>query len=139
MKKAVIIFHSKTGITRRYAEETEDYLRSKGLEVTSRSVKSYRKGECDDADYLLLGCWTSGLMIMLQHPDSEWKDFAKDFEGSSQAKTLLFTTYKLLTGSMFRNMLSTVEGKIKTPSAEIKSRTGSLSENDRKILDNFID
>lgn len=139
MKKAVIIFHSKTGITRRYAEETEDYLRSKGLEVTSRSVKSYRKGECDDADYLLLGCWTSGLMIMLQHPDSEWKDFAKDFEGNSQAKTLLFTTYKLLTGSMFRNMLSTVEGKIKTPSAEIKSRTGSLSENDRKILDNFID
>jgi len=138
MKKAAIIFHSRTGITRTYAEEMEEYLKGKGLEVVSSSVKSYKKGTCEGADYIFIGCWTSGLMIMLQHPDREWNDFAKDFEGAPNAKSFLFTTYKILTGSMFRKMMKSLNGKIQNPAAELKSRDGSLPEKDRKILDNFI-
>jgi flavodoxin len=138
MKKAVIIFHSKTGITRMYAEEMEEYLQKKGLEVVSLSIKEYKDGITGDADYLLLGCWTSGLMIFFQHPEKVWKEFATKFTDTRNPRTILFTTYKLLTGSMFRKMLMELNGKISNPFAELKSRNGSLSEKDKKVLDKFI-
>ena len=115
MKRAVIIFHSKTGITRSYAEEIEEYLQTKGLEVTSLSIREYKDGVSDNADYLLLGCWTSGLMVFFQHPDKEWKEFASGFKNNGATPTILFTTYKILTGSMFKKMARELTGKIKTP------------------------
>ncbi len=137
MKKAVIIVHSKTGITRMYAEEIEEYLQGKEIEVVSVSIRDYRNGLCGDADYLLLGCWTSGLMFFMQHPDKEWKTFASHFEDASGTKTMMFTTYKILTGSMFRTMTKLLAGKTNPPSAFLKSRNGTLSENDKSILDSF--
>jgi len=138
MKKVLIIVHSKTGITRMYAEEIEEYLLKKGLEVTLVSIRKYRNGMNDNSDYLLMGCWTSGLMVFLQHPDREWREFAAGYKNSGNSKTILFTTYKILTGSMFRNMLKKLNGKISSPFAELKSRNGSLSEKDKKILDEFV-
>ncbi|HNX65920.1 MAG TPA: flavodoxin family protein [Bacteroidales bacterium] len=138
MKKAAIVFQSRTGITRAYAEEIETYLQSKGIEVVSSSVRAYKNGICDGADYLLLGCWTNGLMVMFQHPDREWNDFAKKFENSGETKTALFTTYKILTGSMFKKMLKALESKINKPSVMLKSRNGTLSAADKKALDDFI-
>jgi len=138
MKKVLIIVHSKTGITRMYAEEIEEYLLKKGLEVTLVSIRKYRNGMYDNSDYLLMGCWTSGLMVFFQHPDREWREFAAGYKNSGNPKTILFTTYKILTGSMFRNMLKRLNGKISNPFAELKSRNGSLSEKDKKVLDEFV-
>jgi len=138
MGKAAIVFQSRTGITRAYAEEIESYLKSKGIEVISSSVRAYKDGMCEGADYLLLGCWTNGLMVMFQHPDREWNDFAKRFEKTGESKTILFTTYKILTGSMFRKMLKALEGKISKPYAELRSRNGTLSSADKKAIDDLI-
>jgi flavodoxin len=138
MKRAVIIYHSNTGITRMYADEMEAYLKNKGLEVTSLSIWQYKDGLADGADYLLLGCWTSGIMIAFQHPEKVWREFAAKFKTTGNPKVILFTTYKILTGSMFRNMLKHLQGKIHQPFAELKSRTGNLSLRDKEILDSFI-
>ena len=93
MKKAVIIYHTTTGITRMYADEMEEYLKNKGLDVTSISIWQYKDGIADDAAYLLLGCWTSGLMVALQHPEKVWKEFAANFKITGNPRTILFTTY----------------------------------------------
>ena len=138
MKKAVIIYHSTTGITRMYADEMEMYLKGKGLEVTSISVWQYKDSIADGVDYLLLGCWTSGIMIALQHPEKVWKEFAAKFKTTSNPRTILFTTYKILTGSMFKNMRRHLAGKISEPFAELKSRSGKLSTGDKEILDKFV-
>ncbi|HEY5495913.1 MAG TPA: flavodoxin domain-containing protein, partial [Candidatus Limnocylindrales bacterium] len=76
MKRAVIVYRSRTGTTRRLAEEIGRFLASRDIEPRVVSV-----GDCDvqalsDVDFLLLGCWTSGLMIVRQHPDQPWIDFA---------------------------------------------------------------
>jgi flavodoxin len=138
MKRAVIIYHSNTGITRMYADEMEVYLKSKGLEVTSISIWQYKDGVADGVDYLLLGCWTSGIMIALQHPEKVWREFAAKFKASGNPQLILFTTYKILTGSMFKNMLRHLQGKISQPFSELKSRTGNLSQADKEVLDKFI-
>jgi flavodoxin len=137
MKKAIILYHSKTGNTREYARQITEYLKSKKLEASFKNIYDYQEGLLDGADYILLGCWTSGLMLFFQHPDRAWKTFAKKLPGMKNAKVGFFTTYKILTGSMFMNMYKHLDGKTDYPSIQLKSRNSNLSENDKKLLDSF--
>jgi hypothetical protein len=78
-------------------------------------------------------------MVMLQHPDKEWKDFAAKLPSMPSAKLVFFTTYKILTGSMFKNMFKQLKGKFAAPSLELKSRNGFLSAQDKEKLDSIIE
>jgi len=138
MKKAAIIVNSKTGTTSKYADEISEYLNSKGLDSQIASIQDHREDMLNDADYVFFGCWTSGLMVILQHPEKIWVEFAANLRSKPDAKIALFTTYKILTGSMFRNMYKHLKGKFAAPSLELKSRNGSLSEMDKQALENLI-
>jgi flavodoxin len=140
VKKALVVYRSRTGVTRRYAEEIGAYLRTKDLESTVASV-----GECDfaamgEADYLLLGCWTSGLFVVRQHPDGPWLSFVRAMPALPHdgPKVGLFTTYKLRAGSQLPRMRKALTGKTASPRLELKSRDGSLSAADRLALDAFV-
>jgi len=138
MKTAVIVYNSKTGTTKKYAEEIASYLKSKGISIRISSIQAFQGNLLSDSDFVFLGSWTNGLMFILQHPDREWKDFAAKLPSVPDVKVALFTTYKILTGSMFRNMYKQLKGKFATPSLELKSRNGSLSEEDKQALENLI-
>ena len=138
MKTAVIIYHSKTGTTKTYAEEITRYLESKNISVQISPIQAYREDLLDGVDHVFLGCWTSGLMVILQHPEKEWVEFAAKLPGMPDAKVSLFTTYKILTGSMFRNMHKHLKGKFAGSSLELKSRNGFLSAADKENLDSII-
>jgi flavodoxin len=76
-QKAVVVYRSHSGVTRRYGEEIGAFLAKRGIQATVASV-----GDCDfaalaDADFLFLGCWTSGLFVILQHPDEPWLAFVR--------------------------------------------------------------
>lgn len=144
MRKAVVVYRSHSGVTRRYGEEIAAFLGGKGLNAQVVSV-----GECDmaglaDADYLLFGCWTSGLFVVMQHPDEPWLAFVRDLPnvpaepGTRQPKVGLFTTYKLRTGSQFPRMRAALAGKVPTPELELQSRSGHLSASDERALESFI-
>ncbi len=86
-------------------------------------------GDCDvsqlaNVDYLLMGCWTNGLFVVLQHPDEPWLAFVRDLPSIARARVGLFTTYQLLTGSMFAKMREALAGKTPAVSLELKSRDG---------------
>jgi len=138
MKTAAVVYRSRTGTTRRYAEEIAAYLRTRGVASQVSSI-----GECDmsqlaDVDYLLLGCWTNGLMVVLQHPDDPWLAFARDLPPVARARVGVFTTYKLLTGTMFAKMRGALADKAPSIGLELKSRDGRLSERDKQALDEFL-
>lgn len=137
MKKAVIIYHTRTGTTKKYAEEIAGYLSSKNMDVAISSTIAFQPGILEDADYILLGCWTSGLFVIGQHPEKLWQNFAAKLPELPEVKLAFFTTYKLLTGSMFRKMYSHLKGKLPKNSLELKSRDGLLSSEDRNALDQF--
>jgi flavodoxin len=138
MKKAVIIYNSKTGITMRYAEEMGAYLNTKGVDAQVYSIMQYKVGVLENADYVLLGCWTSGLMVILQHPEKKWVEFANKLPSMPEAKLALFTTYKILSGSMFRNMYKKIKDRYAHPALELKSRDEHLSEENKQDLDQFL-
>jgi flavodoxin len=138
MKKAVIFYNSKHGTTKKYAEEIGVYLMQKGINTNIVSINEYSNALLSDADYLFLGCWTSGLFFFLQQPEKIWKEFAAKLPKPLYVKVALFTTYKVLVGSMFIGMRKELKTEMGTASTELKSRNGLLSQADKLILDNFI-
>ena len=137
--KAVIIYYSKTGTTKKYAEAIGDYLMTHNMEVSISSIREYRDEILEEADYLLLGCWTQGLIFFLQHPEKIWIDFARILPVNLKSRIILFTTYKVLTGSMFKRMYTHLDDHYNFSCIELKSRTGSLSELDKISLDKLIE
>ena len=140
MSTAIVVYSSHSGVTRRYGEEIAAFLNKKGVAARVVSV-----GECDmttlaSCDYLLLGCWTSGLFVVMQHPDEPWMAFVRDMPKltESTSRIALFTTYKLRTGSQFPRMRAALVGKTAAPQLELQSRNGRLSPADEKALEQFL-
>jgi len=138
VKKAVVVYRSHSGVTCGYGEEIGRFLTEHGVAAQVVSV-----GECDfatlaDADYLFLGCWTSGMFFVMQHPDGPWLAFVRDMPATPRPKAALFTTYKIATGSQFGKMRAALAGKTAAPSLELKSRSGHLSGADKLALAQFL-
>ncbi len=138
MKNALIIYHSKTGITKRFAGEISKYCQNNGINATVISISDFNTGRLTGIDYLFLGCWTSGLMIAFQHPDKSWIDFARLLPEITSGKVILFTTYKLAAGSMFKKMKKHIQCKNDNIVAELKSRNGYLTDKNIALLDHIL-
>lgn len=135
--KVAIVYRSRTGTTRALAGEMARVLEESGAEVRLLSTAEARPADVADADRVLLGCWTGGLMVVLQHPDREWVGFVRRLPPLAAAKVGLFTTYALATGGMFRRMRRHLPAG--TPvTLELRSRNGRLTEAQRAELRAFL-
>jgi flavodoxin len=135
---AIVVYRSATGTTRRLAEEIGAHLVARGVTASVQSVGDADPASLAGVDLVLLGCWTSGLFVVAQHPDEPWKAFARDIPTLERAKVGLFTTYKLATGSMFARMRGVLGGRVRGIDLELKSRNGHLSDAGKAQLDAFI-
>jgi flavodoxin len=133
-----IIYNSKHGTTKAYAIEIGKFLTSKGIENKVASVSDYDNEYLQKADIVLLGCWTSGLMLFAQHPDRVWKNFVMELADIKGKKLGLFTTYLLATGTMFRKMEALLNGKADTAQLILKSKNSSLTNKNISQLEVFI-
>jgi flavodoxin len=132
--RAAVVYRSHTGNTRRYGEEIAAHLRTLGVDAVASSI-----ADCDPAglagvDLVLLGCWTNGWFVVHQHPDTPWASFARDLPPLAGSTVGLFTTYTLVTGSMFARMRAAIAHATPDVRAELKSRGGHLSDADRRAL-----
>jgi flavodoxin len=136
--KAHLTYLSKTGITRKYASEIDAHLRANQVESIMQNIHDAQPADAGEADLVLLGAWCHGLFIILQHPDKPWVEFARQLPDLSGKKVALFTTYKLATGSMFRKMQKQLKLGEDQRVEIFKSRNGSLSEDDKTRLLEWI-
>lgn len=138
MNKALIIHHSKTGTTKKYGNEIADFCSKNGIETKVISIDEFDKKDLNKVDYLFLGCWTHGHLIFNQHPDKDWVNFANQLPTINDKKIVLFTTYKVATGSMFRKMRERLKCDSKFIKLELKSRNGRLDESTSTLLRSSI-
>ena len=137
MSTAAIVYRSASGTTRQLAEEIGEHLRTKGIETTVQSVGDADPAALAQTDIVLLGCWTSGLFVVAQHPDEPWLAFVRDLPPLHGSRIGLFTTYKLATGSMFARMRAALDTRAPHVDLELKSRGGHLTDAGRDALDRF--
>ena len=57
MKTAVIVYNSKTGTTKKYAEEIASYLKSKEISIRISSIQAFQGNLLSDSNFVFLGCW----------------------------------------------------------------------------------
>lgn len=138
MKQALIVFHSKYGTTKKFAEKIGCYFNSMNVEANVIPIEKFRKDLLTGADYVFLGCWTNGTFLLNQKPEKEWIDFVKNIPIDKNQKIGLFTTYNILTGAMFRNMKKYLLTDETKEIIELKSRSGLLSDLDKQRLLKFL-
>jgi flavodoxin len=138
MKKAIIIYQSKKGTTRKLGNEIGRILETKGINTEVISLEDYDHRDLSVYEYIFLGCWTKGLMVIAQHPDKTWKKFVKSVEIPKNSKICLFTTYKIATGTMFSQMRKSFNGLNHSSYLKIKSKNGSLSNENARLIDYYI-
>ncbi len=136
--KTSIIYNSHSGTTLAYAEEIGNFLSGNGIDCKVSSIDDYDKEYLRSSDLVMLGCWTSGLMIFAQHPDRAWKKFVKEMPEIRNKTLALFTTYKIATGSMFRKMENLLADKSDPPEATLKSKSKQLTDENRSTLEGLI-
>ena len=137
--KALVVYYSKTGRTRQLAYEIDKYLKENNLQSKMISIYDVQPEDIMHSDMVLLGCWTSGLFFVLQHPNKTWKEYAAKFPDMKGKKVGFFTTYKTATGSMFRNLYKNLKDKLAGPvTLNLKSRNTKLSEENKILIKEFI-
>ena len=134
MKKAIIIYQSKKGTTQKLGGEIKKVLESKGIQTGFVSLGEYSNPDLSPFDYIFLGCWTKGLMVVAQKPDKPWKEFVKRLDFPEGALVGLFTTYKIATGKMFPRMRKGLPQKNQSTFLEIKSRDGHLTKEQTGLI-----
>lgn len=128
MSKTLILYQSKKGKTKRFAESLALFLQSIGEEATTVSVFDYKPENLYNVTHLFLGCWTRGRFLMGQRPQKEWIQVVENIDCSKFRHVVLFTTYNIATGIMYKSMIEHIHPKPQKVLPFLKSRRGKLSE-----------
>jgi flavodoxin len=138
MKKALIVYHSISGNTEKFAKEIGKFCSQNDIEIKIASISDFTNDDLIDVDYVFLGCWTHGLMILFQHPDKYWVEFAQSLPELNGKKIVLFTTYKIATGSMFNKMKKWLKCNSSDIILKLKSRSAKLDEGNINLLNKIF-
>ena len=102
--KVAIVFDSRTGTTQAAAAAIGAELEKNGNSCTVQSVDEAEAEQVGAADLILIGSWTQGLFVILQHPTAATMKFIDRLGDLSGKRAVVFCTYKLATGSTLKQM-----------------------------------
>ena len=124
--EALVVYYSKNGTTRKFAEAIAYQLKKRVEDIQIKSIEEVTPHDIISCDLLYLGCWTSGKFIFSQKPERAWVDFVRNLPTAAGKRTVLFTTYRFTTGSMFRKMKALLVPKGYHVIGSMKSRNGKF-------------
>ncbi|MFQ3578861.1 MAG: flavodoxin family protein [Bacteroidales bacterium] len=137
MKKAVIYHQSRTGTTEKMAYSIQEFLKTMAVESKVDSIKKVSVEDTKKADIVCLGCWTHGFFLFAQHPEKIWIEKVQGMPDISNKKIILFTTYKIATGSIFKKMIKYLQGNPQEI-ITLKSKNGAISDEDKNKIKTFL-
>ena len=120
--KVAIVYDSRTGKTRKAAEEMGAAVRDAGHECSVHSVQKAGPAEVSAADAICIGSWTEGLFFVLQHATratSELIDRLGPLDGKPAA---VFCTYLTATGKMLPKMADRLRARGANVTGRFRSR-----------------
>ncbi|MCW4045471.1 MAG: hypothetical protein NWE94_08155 [Candidatus Bathyarchaeota archaeon] len=130
--KACVLYCSRTGNTKRFAEAVADLLKASAFDVTRCEASV-----ADDCDLLIIGTPVTGL-----RPAPEVSSFVKRLPEGTGKKTIVFCTYALKQGRALKilekelaakgyvNLLSVSKRVLRKGSADF---SGCLAEIDKAV------
>jgi len=134
MHRALIFYHSRRGTTAEYGGEISAQLFNEGIKTKVLPMYMAPETSVEGFDTIFIGCWTSGWLFFNQKPEKNWVQYLKQIPDLSNKEIVLFTTYKILTGSMFREMAKHLPDHARVSFVKLKSRSGKLTDSNKQLL-----
>lgn len=107
--KAVIIYESLTGNTRRAAHLMAPELAARGIEVLSVDpVTDVNLEALSAADLVIVGSWTDGVFVVGQRPGRAAR--LRALPAMAGKRAVVFCTFALNPGKVLEKMTATIEG-----------------------------
>ena len=108
--KAAVIFESLTGNTRKAGERIAEGFRAEGVDVTTVDpLRSINLQALAEADLVIVGGWTDGLILFGQRPGMSWK--LRAMPTLAGKKALVYATYALEAGRVVPKLSAIVESR----------------------------
>jgi flavodoxin len=107
--KAVIIYESLTGNTRRAAGLIADALYRHRVGARLCSAATVDQRAIADADLVIVGTWTDGLLVVGQRPGRKGR--LKKLPDLDGKRCAVFCTYAIDSGKTLQKLTAVVEGR----------------------------
>jgi flavodoxin len=106
--RVAIVYDTQTGITAGAAEKMAEVVRLAGHECTVENVSNADPRKVAGAGAVVIGCWTKGYFVIMQHPSEPALEFVEKLSLNGKP-VAVFATYKLALGSTLRQLSDRVE------------------------------
>lgn len=106
--RAVIIYNSLTGTTRKAAHRIASELKALRVDATPVAIGDVDDATVADADLVIIGTWTDGIVILGQKPAGRRKLAALPSLAGKRA--VVFCTYAVDPGQTLEKLVAEVEG-----------------------------
>ena len=100
--KAVVIFESLTGNTRRLSHLLGDELRARGIATTVCPIMGIDLQALSEADLVFVGSWTDGLFIVGQRPGRAAR--IQTMPSLAGKQVVVFCTYAINSGKVLEKI-----------------------------------
>ena len=107
--KAVVIYESLTGNTRKAAGFIGAQLERRGVDTTVASITDVPYQALAEADLVVVGSWTDGLIVFGQRPGRSGR--LKKLPYISGKRCAVFCTYAVDAGNVLEKMVSMMEDR----------------------------
>ncbi len=107
--KAVVLFESLTGNTRRASELIGGALQERGAEVTVRPIDAFDYHELAVADIVVVGTWVDGFVIAGHRPGRAGK--LRRLPVLDRKKVAVFVTYAINPGKALAKTAAVLEAR----------------------------
>lgn len=105
--KAVVIYESLTGNTRKAAGFIGAELERRGVDTTVANITSVPYQDLAEADLVVVGSWTDGLILFGQRPGRSGR--LRKLPYISGKRCVVFCTYAIDAGNVLDKMVAMME------------------------------
>ena len=107
--RATIIYNSLTGTTRKAAYRIASELAALRIEATPVAIGDVDDTTVADADLVVVGTWTDGIVVVGQKPAGKRK--LQALPSLAGKRTVVFCTYAVDPGQTLEKLVAEVEGR----------------------------
>lgn len=135
--KAVVIYESLTGNTRKAAGFIGAQLERRGVETTVASITAVPYQALAEAELVIVGSWTDGLVLFGQRPGRAGR--LKKLPYISGKRCAVFCTYAIDAGSVLDKMVALMEDRGAEVIGGMTIRRDDLAGGSKDFVERVLD
>jgi flavodoxin len=107
--RGVVIYESLTGNTAKAGRMIAERLTAEGIPTAAYNVTKVDYQVLSEADLVVVGSWTDGIVIAGQKPGRSWR--LKKMPAIAGKKAVVYATYAIDPGKVLDKLVEIVEGR----------------------------